>query len=141
MPRPASVAPDAEALVAGRDIVITITSATAPLFDGESVRPGTQFACMGSDTVGKREAPDGLLRRARIFTDDIDQALTLGECQHGTDRAAITPLAHVVAGIAAGRSTDTDITLYDGTGLGLQDLVMANMLVRIAGNRALHIPF
>jgi len=111
------------------------------LFDEASVRPGTHFACMGSDTAGKREAPDGLLRRARIFTDDIDQALTLGECQHGTDRAAITPLAHVVAGIAAGRSTDTDITLYDGTGLGLQDLVMADMLIRTAGDRALHIPF
>ncbi|MDP1618063.1 ornithine cyclodeaminase family protein [Phenylobacterium sp.] len=125
--RPAATA---DALVSACDVVVTITGATTPLFSADAVRPGTHFACMGSDTAGKGETPDGLLRAARLFVDSTAQALTLGECQRVPERAeALTPLGGVILGRAPGRVSDDDVTLFDGTGLGLQDLAMAQLVL------------
>lgn len=126
----AKLAETADALVSASDVVVTITGATAPLFSADAVRPGTHFACMGSDTAGKGEAPDGLLAQARLFVDSVAQALTLGECQRASTQAdALTPLGAVILGRAPGRIADSDITLFDGTGLGLQDLAMAQLVL------------
>ncbi|MET0336494.1 MAG: ornithine cyclodeaminase family protein [Caulobacter sp.] len=129
---PTEVVGDADGLVSRSDVVITITGSTAPLFAASSVRPGTHFSCMGSDTKGKRETPSELLGMARLFTDSIEQSLTLGEGQHGAEADDLTLLGAVAAGLAAGRASSDDITLYDGTGLGLQDLVMAKQVLDLA---------
>ncbi|MDG2521221.1 ornithine cyclodeaminase family protein [Caulobacter segnis] len=134
---PVEVATAPDELVSRADVVITITGSTTPLFDPASVRPGTHFSCMGSDTRGKQEVPAALLARARLFTDSIDQSLTLGEGQHGATAEALTLLGAVAAGRAAGRIEAGDITLYDGTGLGLQDLVMARLALDLAADAGL----
>lgn len=128
----AQVVATAEALVANSDAVITITGATTPLFDADAVRPGTHFACMGSDTAGKGETPVGLLARACVFADSIDQSLTLGEGQRLPDGQRPNALGDVIAGRHPGRAGPDDVTLFDGTGLGLQDLAMAQLALRKA---------
>jgi alanine dehydrogenase len=132
----ASLAETADALVSASDVVVTITGAMAPLFSADAVRPGTHFACMGADTAGKGETPEGLLRMARLFVDSAAQARTLGECQRVPERAeALTPLGAVILGRASGRIADDEVTLFDGTGLGLQDLAMAQLVLSKARER------
>ncbi|MCB2110624.1 MAG: ornithine cyclodeaminase family protein [Defluviimonas sp.] len=112
------------------DVIVTITSAPAASLMDAHVSPGTHLACMGTDTKGKQEVEPALLARARLFTDEVAQSVTIGEAQHaiaaGLIRAEdITPLGAVIAGLAEGRRSDDQITLFDGTGVGLQDLAVA----------------
>ena len=134
----AEVAETADELVAESHVVVTITGATAPLFSAEAVRPGAHFACMGADTAGKGETPMGLLESARLFVDSAGQALSLGECQRVPERAGdLTPLGAVIMGQRPGRTAAQEVTVFDGTGLGLQDLAMAQLAMtkaRLAGS-------
>ena len=122
------------------DAIITITSSPAASLMAEHVSPGTHLACMGTDTKGKQEVDPALLARARVFTDEVAQSITIGEAQHAVaaglmDQSAITPLGDVLTGQHPGRATSEEITLFDGTGVGLQDLAVAAMAVRRARER------
>lgn len=124
------------------DVIITITSSPAASLLDAHVRAGTHLACMGTDTKGKQEVEPALLARARVFTDEVAQSVTIGEAQHaiagGLIRAAdITPIGAVIAGLAPGRTSDGEITLFDGTGVGLQDLAVADAAVRLAVEKGL----
>ena len=121
-------------LGAEADVIITITSSPAASLLDAHVRPGTHLACMGTDTIGKQEVDPALLARAVVFTDEVAQSITIGEAQHaiaaGLIRADdITPLGDVLIGAHPGRQTAQEITLFDGTGVGLQDLAVAAMAV------------
>ena len=92
---------------------------------------------MGTDTVGKQEVEAGLVAAARLFTDEVAQSVTLGECQHAVaaglvTESDITPIGAVITGAHPGRANEDDITLFDGTGVGLQDLAVAAMAVERA---------
>ena len=76
---------DANAAVADSDLIITATPGGGPLFDAQSVCPGTHLNCIGADTRGKRELPDGLLDRVRLVVDDKEQARQIGETQWAPD--------------------------------------------------------
>lgn len=128
---------DLAQLGAQADVIITVTSSFAPTLLSGHVRPGTHLACMGTDTKGKQEVESALLARARVFADEVEQAVTIGEAQHAVaqgliDADAITPLGAVVAGLAPGRTSPQEITLFDGTGVALQDLVVASVAVETA---------
>ena len=76
-----------------------------------------------------------------MFTDDVAQAVSIGECQHavaGGLLAAerVTPLGAVIAGLTSGRASAGEITLFDGTGIALQDLAVA-AAASIAAERTL----
>ena len=120
-------ATDRNAAVAESDIVITATPGGGPLFDEEAVRPGTHLNCVGADTKGKRELPDGLLTRARLFVDDRQQAQQIGETQWAPDTPC-EELGDLLTGKAVVARDPRDITVFDMTGLALQDLTTANML-------------
>ena len=131
---------DRDTLGAQADVIITITSSFQPLLNAAQVRPGTHIACMGTDTKGKQEVDAGLVANASIFTDEIEQAVTIGECQHAfsqgrLDRSRITPIGAVLAGDHQGRSAADEITLFDGTGIALQDLAVASVVVEQAVRR------
>ena len=101
------------------------------------VRPGTHIACMGTDTVGKQEVEAELVSRASVFTDEVAQAVTLGESQHAVaaglvDAGSIVEIGQVVTGAHPGRTSAEEITLFDGTGVGLQDLAVASAVVDLA---------
>lgn len=126
-----------EDLGAQADVIITITSAFEPLLQRAWIKPGTHIACMGTDTKGKQELDPTILEAATVFTDEVAQSVTLGEAQHAVssglvDEAAIVPIGDVINGEHAGRSDADEITLFDGTGVGLQDLAVASVAARLA---------
>ena len=119
------------------DVIISITSSFDAILGADHVRPGTHIACMGTDTVGKQEVDPALLAQATVFTDEVAQSVTLGEAQHAVAQgliaeADIIELGAVINGTSMGRSSDSQITLFDGTGVGLQDLAVAAAVVDLA---------
>ncbi|WP_300013958.1 iminosuccinate reductase BhcD [uncultured Roseobacter sp.] len=121
-----------EQLGAQADVIITITSAFEPLLMKDWIKPGTHIACMGTDTKGKQEVDPALLAGATVFADEIAQSITIGEAQHAIAsgliaESDITPVGAVINGAHKGRSTAEEITLFDGTGVGLQDLAVASV--------------
>lgn len=127
-------------LGAEADVIVTITSSDRFSLADADVRPGTHLACMGTDTVGKQEVEPALLARAALFTDEVAQSVTIGEAQHAVKAGligagAITPLGDVLIGRHPGRRSADEVTLYDGTGVGLQDLAVAAVALRRAVER------
>ncbi len=126
-----------EQLGAEADVIITITSAHEPLLMRDWIKPGTHIACMGTDTAGKQELDPALIAAATVFTDEIAQSISIGEAQHAIgagliSEADITPIGDVINGEHRGRTSDGEITLFDGTGVGLQDLAVASAAARLA---------
>ncbi|MBK5922557.1 ornithine cyclodeaminase [Rhodovulum sulfidophilum] len=129
-----------EDLGAQADVIVTISSSfSAQLMDAH-VRPGTHLACMGTDTKGKQEIDPAILARARVFADEIAQSVEIGEAQHAVAAGLITAqdiveIGSVINGTAPGRQSDDEITVFDGTGVGLQDLAVAARAVAAARAR------
>ncbi|WP_170395493.1 iminosuccinate reductase BhcD [Ruegeria arenilitoris] len=126
-----------EELGAQADVIITITSAFEPLLMKDWIKPGTHLACMGTDTVGKQEVDAALVASATVYTDEVAQSVTLGEAQHAIANGSltedqITPIGAVINGDHSGRASADEITLFDGTGVGLQDLAVASVAARLA---------
>jgi ornithine cyclodeaminase/alanine dehydrogenase-like protein (mu-crystallin family) len=112
------------------DAVITVTPGKSILFPSGSLRPGQHVSLMGADGPGKAEVAAQEVTRARVFCDDWEQASHGGELAAAvaTDlvtREAVTQLGAVLAGDAEGRTSDDEITLFDSTGLAIQDLAVA----------------
>ena len=108
------------------------------------VSGGTHIACMGTDTKGKQELEASLVARASVFTDEVAQSVTIGECQHAIaggliEEAAVKEIGNVINGDITGRSGDEEITLFDGTGVALQDLAVASTVVDLAVERGVAI--
>lgn len=120
-------ATDADQAVAKADLVITATPSRKPLFTNDAVRAGTHINAVGADTVGKRELPEGLLQRARLFVDDARQSANVGEGQWAKECDATEIGAVILDDQPYAREADA-ITVFDMTGLALQDLVVAQMI-------------
>jgi len=119
------------------DVVISITSTFAPTIMAEHIGAGTHIACMGTDTKGKQEVEGALLAKATVFTDEVAQSISIGEAQHAIARGLIAEsdvhqIGAVINGAHPGRTSDDEITLFDGTGVGLQDLAVAASVVDLA---------
>lgn len=126
------------------DVIITITSSFAPSVMAAHVSPGTHLACMGTDTKGKQEVEAALLGQAKVFADEVAQSVSIGEAQHAVAagllaEADIAEIGAVINGSHPGRSSSDDITLFDGTGVGLQDLAVASAVLEIAIERGVAI--
>ncbi|RKP46935.1 ornithine cyclodeaminase family protein [Trinickia fusca] len=122
-----SHATDADDAVATSDLIITATPGGGPLFGAAAVQPGTHINCVGADTKGKRELPEGFLERVRLFVDDEAQARQIGETQWAPDVACVE-LGDVLGAPEKMIRHPDDITVFDMTGLALQDLTVARML-------------
>ncbi|MFD5270861.1 ornithine cyclodeaminase family protein [Streptomyces sp. NPDC058335] len=124
---------DAEEACARADVIVTATTATTdtpPLFEAPWIRPGTHISCMGADSPGKRELPPALFRRARVFCDLPEQARRMGESQHAPAQTVLTPLGEVLTHRATGRTDESDITVFDSSGIGVQDLYLGLALLK-----------
>lgn len=131
----------AQEAVSSSDIVVTATPAREPLFDASWVRPGTHIASMGSDAPGKHELPVDLMPAADLFCDLPSQSTTIGDYQHIRDQItkgeiAITAIGEVIKGTAVGRKSDDAITVFDSSGIALQDLYLADALIRASAQSA-----
>jgi len=101
------------------------------------LKPGLRLACMGTDTAGKQEIDPRIFTSAAVFSVDICQAVWVGECQHAIAQGIIcagdiTAIGEVINGTHPGRTRPQQITVFDGTGAGLQDLAVAAACVRAA---------
>lgn len=126
-----------EEMGAQADVIVSITSSFAPSMMADWVKPGTHMACMGTDTKGKQEVEAALLAKATVFTDEVAQSVSIGEAQHAVAAGLIAEsdlveIGAVVNGTHPGRTSDDEITLFDGTGVGLQDLAVAAKVVEVA---------
>ncbi|WP_298435234.1 iminosuccinate reductase BhcD [uncultured Jannaschia sp.] len=137
-----------EELGAQSDVIISITSSQAPSLMDAHVAPGTHIACMGTDTKGKQEVEAAILARATVFTDEVAQSITIGEAQHAVGQGLIAEtdvneIGAVINGTHPGRTSDEEITLFDGTGVGLQDLAVASAVVEraVAAGVAIEVAF
>jgi ornithine cyclodeaminase len=116
------------------DVLVTVTPSKAPLFEDSWIAPGTHVASMGSDQVGKQEIPPKLLTRARLFCDLPSQSLTIGEFQHVREAVQsgslrVTAIGSVLVGDSPGRESREDITVFDSSGVALQDLFVASRII------------
>ncbi len=122
------VATREEALAA--DLLATVTPGREVLLPAGSLRPGQHVSLMGADGPGKAEIAVEELARGRVFCDDWEQASHGGELAAAVaaglvDREDVSQIGDVLIGTAPGRETAADITLFDSTGLALQDLAVA----------------
>jgi alanine dehydrogenase len=125
----------------GADLVVTVTPGHAVVFGPGSLRPGQHASLMGADGPGKSEIAVEELARVRIFCDDWEQASHNGDLAHAVEAAAIseddaTQLGDVLAGTAPGRQSKDDITVFDSTGLAIQDLAIALAVLENVGDLA-----
>jgi alanine dehydrogenase len=123
------VGPRAEA--AAQDVVVTVTPGEEAVILASDVREGQHLAVLGADAHGKAEVERAALERCRLFCDEWLQASSGGELSGPVEAGAVerddvTQIGDVIAGAAEGRRTDGEITLFDSTGLAIQDLGIAS---------------
>jgi ornithine cyclodeaminase len=130
---------DLRAAVETADVVTCATLAVEPLVKGEWLRPGCHLDLVGSFTPAMREADHEAVRRARVFVDTREGALSeAGELVQGLAAGALTEdaiageLADLCRGAVAGRQTASEITLFKSVGTALEDLVAAELAVERA---------
>jgi alanine dehydrogenase len=131
------VAASREAALA-TEVVVTVTPGREILLGEGSLRPGQHVSLMGADGPGKAEIAVGEIARARVFCDDWEQASHGGELAAAVAAGAIShpdvaELGDVLAGDAEGRRSDDEITIFDSTGLAIQDLAVAIAAYERAG--------
>lgn len=138
------VARDNERAVAEADVVTTATGAREPVFDGGWLRPGVHINAIGSNFAEKQELDATAVRRAsRIVVDDMAVAriesgdLIAAEAQVGLDWSSIRPLSDIVGGLAPGRTSPEEITLFESHGIGLEDLAAACRVLERACERGI----
>ena len=116
------------------EVVVTVTPGAEPLYREGSLEAGQHVSLMGADGPGKNEVAPAELRRAHLFCDDWEQAGAKGIGEVGLAAAAgiitredVTELGQVLIGEAEGRRSAGDITLFDSSGLAIQDLAIAKV--------------
>lgn len=114
------------------DIVVTVTTAQSPLFDADWIQPGAHVSAMGADKVGKKEIPTQLFERATLFCDYEKQSRVIGEFQHVNSETEITEMHKVLVQSNQGRNSDKQITIFDSSGIALQDLFVAKRLLKLS---------
>jgi alanine dehydrogenase len=111
---------------ASQDVVVTVTPGSELVILDSDLRPGQHVAALGADAHGKQEIDLAAVERCRLFCDEWEQASAGGELANGVEagtvrRQDVTQIGDVLLG-GAGRDRDDEITLFDSTGLAIQDL-------------------
>ena len=113
------------------DIVVTCTSTTKPILNSADVRPGTFIAAVGADHPHKSEIAPGLMARAKVVVDVLEQCAVMGDLHHAIAAGVMrtqdvhAALGALVVGQQPGREDDEEITLFDSTGTAVQDVAAA----------------
>ncbi|MEO0093100.1 MAG: alanine dehydrogenase [candidate division WOR-3 bacterium] len=129
--------------VTDADIICTVTPVRKPIVKSAWVKDGAHINAMGADAPGKEELEPALLRRSKIVIDDWEQASHSGEINVPLAKGIISKddiyaeIGEIVTGKKKGRTAPDEITIFDSTGLGVQDLTTANIVYKIAKKRKL----
>ena len=122
--------------IEGADVVVTATPSFSPVIEDAWIAPGTHINAFGADTRGKQELEESLFGRAKVVADYLPQCREIGECQHAFRSGRITAvhaeLGEILAGRKPGRETRDEITVFDASGISLQDLAVAALAYETA---------
>lgn len=126
---------DLPAAVQRSRVIVTATPSTKPLIQADGVQPGTHLNAIGADGAdmeGKQELDAKLFQRAQAYTDDVPQASEVGEIQNPIKAGVIKPeqvaeIGNSLLDPTLGRHDANAITIFDSTGIALQDLAAANL--------------
>jgi ornithine cyclodeaminase/alanine dehydrogenase-like protein (mu-crystallin family) len=122
----------AEEAVRGADVVVTATSSTTPVLQGQWLAPGVHINAVGATRPTWRELDDTVMQRARLYVDSREAALAeSGDVGAGT---IVAELGEVLLDSARGRHSPEDITLFKSVGIAVEDVVTAQLVY----DKALH---
>ncbi|MBF4692453.1 ornithine cyclodeaminase family protein [Fusibacter ferrireducens] len=130
--------PSLEKAVSQSDIIITVTPSRKPLIMKSWLKEGVHISCMGSDLQGKQEIESCILKDAKIFVDDMAQAINVGELEIALKTGTISEdnimgeIGELILSEKVGRTNDSEITIFDSTGIALQDLIVSKLAIDIA---------
>ncbi|HLD19290.1 MAG TPA: ornithine cyclodeaminase family protein [Candidatus Nanoarchaeia archaeon] len=120
------------------DIITTLTPVRSPVIYKDMVKPGAHINAIGADAAGKQELQTELTTSSAVFVDDWEQASHSGEInvpiaqgKFGKEMMRAT-LGEVVAGMKKGRQSEEEITIFDSTGLAIQDIIVSNYVYKAA---------
>ncbi|MDM8534352.1 ornithine cyclodeaminase family protein [Clostridiaceae bacterium HSG29] len=134
---------DLKDAVSNSDIIITATPSRKPMILKDWVKPGTHFSCVGSDMEGKQEIDENIFLDALVVIDDITQAVNVGETETAIKKNIITQsdllseMGEIILGNVKGRTSENDITIFDSTGIALQDLITSKLALELAEKKNL----
>ena len=120
------------------DILITTTRGKGSLVEAGWVKPGTHIVAIGTDQQGKQELDPEIFRNAKIVNDSIEQCIEKGETWHPLNRNIITKddihaeIGEILLGKKPGRENDQEVTIFDSTGMAIQDNTTATKIYRNA---------
>jgi len=129
------------AAVKEADIVITTTPSKKPLVFESMVSEGTHFNCIGADAPLKEELDPAILKKAKIVVDDWEQASHGGEINVPFSKGILSKediwaeLGDIIAGTKIGRGSNEEITVFDSTGLAIQDAATIELAYKKAKSR------
>ena len=112
------------------DVVTLVTPGLAPVVEKGHLRPGIHINALGADGSGKAEMEPAAVAACKVFCDEWDQASHGGELHQAVEtglisRGDVTEIGEVLAGTVGGRASDDEVTLFDSTGLAIQDLAVS----------------
>ncbi len=125
------------------DIIITATPSKEPMIKKDWIKVGTHINCIGSDMEGKQEIDEEIFGLARVFVDDLNQSIRVGETETAIKREVIHKediigeIGDLIEGKINGRLTDEDVTIFDTSGLAIQDLITAKYALDNAEKKGL----
>ncbi|MBP2237966.1 ornithine cyclodeaminase/alanine dehydrogenase [Sinorhizobium kostiense] len=123
------------------DILITTTRGKGSLVETDWVKPGTHIVAIGTDQQGKQELDPGIFRNAKVVVDSIAQCTEKGETWHPLNENIITrddihgEIGEILLGKKPGRENDDEVTIFDSTGMAIQDNTTAGKIYRNAIER------
>lgn len=134
---PMEAVTDLENAARSADIILTAVPSRDGVIEADWVKPGTHLSCIGSDMEGKQELEVALMGRAKVFCDDLTQVINVGECEKAVKQGILKPeniteIGDVILGKVSGRDSAEQITIFDSTGIGLQDLMVASKVTDTA---------
>ena len=120
------------------DVIATCTTAKASFLTMDHVKPGTFIAAIGADNPEKSEIAPDLMARAKVVADIVTQCAVMGDLHHAIRAGAMTietvhaEVGELITGKRSGRTSDGEITIFDGSGTGIQDVAAAARAYELA---------
>jgi alanine dehydrogenase len=131
---PVVMASSKKAAVEQADILITTTRGKGSLVEADWVKPGTHIVAIGTDQRGKQELDPEIFRNAKVVVDSLSQCIEKGETWHPLDRNIIAKegvyaeIGEILLGRKPGRESDAEVTIFDSTGMAIQDNITAGKI-------------
>lgn len=120
------------------DLIVTVTPSRKPLIRKEWLKEGVHISCIGSDMEGKQEIESEIFKGAKVFCDDMHHCFEVGEIEKPLKEGVIEEddtageIGDVITGRIEGRTSSSDVTVFDATGMAILDLITAKAAIEEA---------